>query len=190
MRLQRADRLTSPPVVGQVYLVPAILWAYRHMRRKLWWPVIGPLHDDADCFAFAAKHYHLDPRFFTRTHWAPMSTRRGLGDEGKMVDALSGVLNHVSMPDGPPKPQLRRIRCTRDTIAYPPYAAGAIQVRCINNRFAGTQCNRGKRGWVCPHRKVALGSVAPIDGVITCFLHGLRIDAETGVCLGPAGGGR
>jgi hypothetical protein len=55
----------------------------------------------------------------------------------------------------------------------------------MNTAFAGTQCRKGKRGFVCPHKLFPLGSVEPVAGVITCPLHGMRIDAATGVCLGP-----
>ncbi|MBX9847503.1 MAG: Rieske 2Fe-2S domain-containing protein [Xanthobacteraceae bacterium] len=49
--------------------------------------------------------------------------------------------------------------------------------------FAGTQCARGKGGFICQHRNAVLGSIEPRDGVITCPLHGLRIGAQTGVVL-------
>ena len=56
----------------------------------------------------------------------------------------------------------------------------------LNESFAGQQCRKGKRGFVCPHKLFPLGSVQVVDGVITCPLHGLRIDAQSGRCLGTA----
>lgn len=86
-------------------------------------------------------------------------------------------------PDGPFKPRLRRMKCT---LVELPYGFGnAIQIQKLNSHFSGHQCRKGKRGFVCPHKHLPLGSIAPIDGVITCPLHGLRVDAETGICLGP-----
>lgn len=53
----------------------------------------------------------------------------------------------------------------------------------IQRHYAGAKCAKGKGGWVCPHQKASLGSIMPIDGVITCPLHGLKIDAETGIVI-------
>lgn len=183
--LPRADRLSEPPVVGQHYLVPAIRWRWGQGAATsisdMWWPVIGPKHNDEAFFNFHNQHYHLDPRFLSRTHWKQI----GPDARGKMMGAISRPLNSTQMPDGPPAPMLHKMRCTLDAVPYPEYAAGSQQVCAFNEHFAGTQCAKGKRGWVCPHRLVPLGSIKPVDGVITCFLHGLRLDAETGVCLGP-----
>ena len=180
MIMQRVDRLKEPPVKGRFYLVPAILWSWHGSRRHLWWPVIGNKHRDPEFFNFNHLHYHVDPRFLNRKHLAQLFHRR---DVGKLGDVLSMPLNSVFLPDGPGKPQLRRMRCAGAEILYP--FADRVPVIGLNKHHAGQQCARGKRGWVCPHKHVALGNVAPIDGVITCPLHGLRIDAETGKCLGP-----
>jgi hypothetical protein len=73
------------------------------------------------------------------------------------------------------------MKCTKSHVEYP--FGEAEQVIKINKHWAGQQCDRSKFGWICPHRNVQLGSMAPIDGVITCPLHGMRINAETGVVL-------
>jgi hypothetical protein len=189
MALQRADLLTEPPIVGRMYLVPAIPWAWNASalvsdphRSDMWWPVIGPKHTDLEFFNFRNPHYHVDPRFLSKRHWRRLWDRP---DGGKLLDVLGRPLSWSSLPDGPREPELRQMRCTRDVIEYPVRAATSQGVCELNNKYAGHQCVKGKRGWVCPHRKVSLGSVKPIDGVVTCFLHGLRIDVETGVCLGP-----
>jgi nitrite reductase/ring-hydroxylating ferredoxin subunit len=49
---------------------------------------------------------------------------------------------------------------------------------------AAMRCRRGKAGWICPHKGIALGSVPAVDGVITCPGHGLRICAASGEVLG------
>ena len=40
-----------------------------------------------------------------------------------------------------------------------------------------------ERGWICPHQATPLGSIEPVDGIIICPLHGLRIDAQTGIVV-------
>ncbi len=91
-------------------------------------------------------------------------------------------LNHVGLKSGPPKPTLRRMRCT---MAHSTWGhEDSKLVVDLNRSFAGTRCAKGKRGWVCPHKQFPLGPVAAIGGVVTCPLHGLRVDAETGRCIG------
>jgi Rieske 2Fe-2S protein len=66
----------------------------------------------------------------------------------------------------------------------PPGFRDTSPVHTLRKLFAGHQCAAGKGGWICPHRKASLGSIQPVDGIITCPLHGLRIDAATGKMLG------
>lgn len=198
MTLQRADRLKEPPIVGRWYLVPAILWnrnppwgtsglpeseilhSIQKTKGAKWWPVWGIKHNDAEHFQFHALHYHVDPRFLTKRHIGEV---RG-GVYGTALKALqASPLNHTGLQSGPPKPQLRRMRCS---MAHAEWGhPDAKPVTELNATFAGTQCGRGKRGLVCPHRHFPLGSIEAIDGVVTCPLHGMRIDAATGKCLGP-----
>ena len=195
MTLQRADRLKEPPVVGEFYLVPAIRWvwgvlpwsereigvieAMQSSRSAMWWPVWGSKHDDVEFFGFAQKHHHVDPRFFNRRHWA----RFGFAGRTKLADAQVKPLNHIELPEGPPKPVLRKMRCTSSHSQWE--HDDAIPVVKLNEHYSGQRCARGKRGFVCPHKLFPLGSVQAIDGVVTCPLHGLRIDAAPGKCIGP-----
>lgn len=164
MALQRVDRLKEPPVVGQAYLVPTVFGQWHHLLRD--WPVLGLKHDDIEHLNFRPIHYHLDTRFLRVSNnligHAPYEPLHSRGD----------------VPLGPIK--LARRTCIREPIAFngPP----EFQVR-FQGAFAGTQCGKGKRGWVCPHKHFPLGSIKAVDGVLQCPLHGLRINAETGKCL-------
>lgn len=164
MTLQRVDRLKEPPVIGQFYLVPTI-WG-RWYDTYAAWPVIGNRHEDAEFFGFSAEHFHIDYRF-ARVHksWLRL--------------VMSAPL-HDSFNVPTQKPTLRRRKCLR----YQHVFDGPAKIMSpFRSSFAGQQCAKGKRGWVCPHRHIALGSTPAIDGIITCPLHGLRIEAETGkVC--------
>lgn len=198
-KLQRSDRLKEPPVVGNWYLVPAILWQFRmpwdadsssdeEIITKLqkakgakWWPVWGSKHNDVEFFNFETLHYHIDPRFLTKRHRAEAS---GYGDRTTLQTIQAQPLNHAKLKSGPPKPQLRRMRCS---MAHSEWGyADRVTVANLNTAFAGKQCAMGKRGFVCPHKLFPLGSIEAVDGVITCPLHGLRIDAKTGSCIGAA----
>jgi hypothetical protein len=197
MTLQRADRLKELPVVGQWYLVPAILWkrgshvsfaggSEEAVLRELqlpgakWWPVWGSKHRDVEHFGFDNLHYHIDPRFLTKRHWSEF--RNSFFSRSPLQQVQAMPLNHVDLKSGPPKPQLRRMRCT---MAHSEWGhADAKTVVKFNEAYDGQQCAKGKRGFICPHKLFPLGSVQAVDGVITCPLHGLRIDASTGQCLG------
>lgn len=166
MSVPRIDRLTTPPIVGRFYLVPTVRTAW--CGKLADWPVIGPKHDDREFFAFSEPHYHLDARFLRPGH---PGIHKTLNYPVHWPRGLDGVM---------PKPVWRRRKCQRTTNDFNPHHA-TITAMCV--AFAGRQCALGPGGWICPHRKAALGSVVPVDGIIICPLHGLKIDAATGVCL-------
>lgn len=164
MILQRVDRLKEPPVVGLAYLVPTVFGQWHHLLRD--WPVIGLKHDDIEHLNFAEVHYHLDTRFLRVQEsllWNAPTTPLHDRDQVKI---------------GPIK--FKRLTCIREPVAF--RAPSDFKVK-FQTAFAEQQCGKGKRGWVCPHKHFPLGTIAPIDGVVTCPLHGLRIDAATGKCL-------
>lgn len=162
MSLERVDRLTSPPVIGQFYLVPTIRYEWFNKVRP--WPVMGAIHNDADRFPLPDEHYHLDPRFIPAwgLYRRPFATP---------------LIQHYER--GPmPSIEFRAVRCRRAMPVYPHHDQKIIIG--IQRDYAEQQCASGKGGWICPHRKFSLGSIEPIDGVITCPLHGMKIDAATG----------
>jgi hypothetical protein len=177
--LERVDRVTTPLVVGRSYLVPTVrgMWLY-NIRN---WPIIGPRHTDADFFDFAEPHYHVDGRFLKNPNglsWRDHETfRMPLHEIITYVDS-----EPFTFSLGPII--FRRRRCYRNYQGYP--FGRSIPVAAIRKHYAGHQCPKNKDGaWICPHRKASLGSILPVDGVITCPLHGLRINAKTGVVMPP-----
>jgi hypothetical protein len=164
VKLQRVDRLKEPPVIGQTYLVPTVFGQWHHLLRD--WPVIGLKHDDIEHLNFDRVHYHLDTRFLRVSeellYGAPYRPLHARGD----------------VPLGPVK--LARRKMIRAPLSFDGPAEFTVK---FDAAFAGQQCGKGKRGWVCPHKHFPLGSIESIDGVLKCPLHGLRIDAATGRCL-------
>lgn len=166
-------------------MVPAIFFRWRNNdgnplegKGCEWWPVWGPKHNDVEHFNFEKLHYHVDPRFLTKRLWRHFGVFRD-----PIADVQATPLNNSFLDNGPPKPVLRRMRCR---LAHSEWQfTDPISVVGLNDQWKGKQCPKGKRGFVCPHKLFPLGSVVPQDGVITCPLHGLRIHAATGVCLGP-----
>lgn len=179
--MERVDRLTEPPVVGEFYLVPTVRSPWAGVTKD--WPVMGARHDDAEHLNFPHLHYHVDIRFLSdRTigssfygsaHKGASSPLCYRGDNDKFIDH--------------PAPIFKRRKCLRGSHEYPlERAADSEAFRTMWAAYAGAICKQGKAGFICPHRHFPLGSIAAIDGVITCPLHGLRIDAETGIVLANA----
>ncbi|MDR3513762.1 MAG: hypothetical protein P4L73_19165 [Caulobacteraceae bacterium] len=198
--IQRIADLSEPPIAGRMYLVPTVAhpWGWYAERP---WPVFLPLHEDTRFFAFVEPHYHIDPRFIDRRSWeriagshADEARRRDLSasDSPWLAVQAKPLARHRRGPgDKPLAPVVwRRRRCQR---VYVPYVVEHLRVRegmgvqGIRDHFAGAQAPRNRAGWVCPHQSAALGSIEPDDdGVITCPLHGLRVRAADGLCLGRA----
>jgi hypothetical protein len=182
--IARVDELTGPVEVGKIYLVPTVTAIWNNSLQA--WPVIGPQHSDKQCLDFDIQHYHLDPRFLAK---------RSEDDELYWRHAMASPMQtHAGLnPDGLPAPVWRRRTCRR---GGNPFNAKLIDLaltrlsgpwKCHFDMWTGKQARHDGRGWVCPHRSVPLADHAPIDGVITCPLHLLRIDAATGMVLPPSG---
>lgn len=153
------------------------------------WPVVGPLHDDMQFFQFPWNHYHIDGRFLTRrqqqraANYGYTKIKNSYEKLARACLAYPMQTNDSINRGGFGKPVLMEKKCSIPSL---PYWSGATESKAwlaMVDAFAGHICKRGKRGFVCPHQNVALGAVAAIDGVITCPLHGLRIDAESGRVL-------
>jgi nitrite reductase/ring-hydroxylating ferredoxin subunit len=175
MALKRIDRMSEPPIVGQFYLVPIVHAKYFGHAND--WPVLGPRHEDSDFFSFKIQHYHVDFRF------VPCSNRVAAERHPYVLhgSAEGRHAGPVDIPSGPPV--LRRRKCVRSRLQFR-IPAGNVKTDPLDHlraHFAGQECPRSKGGgWICPHRAAPLGSIEPVDGIITCPLHGLRIDAATG----------
>lgn len=180
MSLDRVTHVNGPLVKGKFYLVPTILarWLGQAPRP---WPVIGTLHTDPKFFEFHEPHYHVDVRFVSQK-WHTAAARTPITRRYSQI--------YVPGPNSPllPGPVFKRRKCIHPRVLYrildsnnEPFVPD--QIRALRTAFAGQQCERGHGGWICPHRKASVGSISPIDGIITCPLHGLRIDAATGKVL-------
>lgn len=180
MSSPRVDQQSGPLKVGSFYLVPTVFaqwgapglsWRSKNVLRA--WPVIGPLHSDKEFFNFETDHYHVDARFL------PLKDPRVYSTLPYPIHARKPPF----APDGAtlPKPVWARRKCIRAGV--PDFAPSSIEIDAMRTHYAGRACKRGKAGFICPHRNAPLGSSVPLNGIITCPLHGLRIDAATGVVL-------
>jgi hypothetical protein len=162
--LPRARRLDGPPEPGHDYVVPTVTGLVGPQRSH--WPVIGHRHTDRDPGEVQMRrpHWHIDWRF--------------VPDHMLTSDWYVATVMAWHAP-GPPV--LRRKRCWRATNGSATLLAAIAEPTQL--RMAGRRCRHDGRGWVCPHRHAPLATIPAVDGVVTCPLHGLRVDAATGVVM-------
>ena len=187
MALPEITTMAGPPEVGKFYMVPAIYMQRYFRGPELWWPVMGPLHTDADFFNFRAPHYHVDPRFLNARHLRYTSTAILSDDpiEVQLATPVSkryGVNSTSEAP--PPPPVLRRMKCQRLGVSYP--YGDTKQVTALNTHHRGDHVRTNAEGhMICPHRGARIDQLPPGEnGVVVCPLHGLRINVRTGKCGG------
>jgi hypothetical protein len=172
--INQIDHLTTTPVIGRRYLVPMVheLW----YGRTMWWPIIGPRHNDTEYLNFTIVHYHIDARFLNEAQWRFASHETPLR-ERKLAAAP------ICNPTGaPPQYRLRLCRRLVTGFALPTMADRTGYFPALEAAYRTSRLRHGPHGWVCPHKGAALGScpVAP-DGTIICPLHGLRWHADSGL---------
>ena len=169
---------SEPLLAGRYYDVPCIHFTWH--RRLDWWPVLGPRHKDKAFLGFDHWHYHIDGRFLSAAQRRYVLGRSGEGDIAWIIENYP--LNRRTEEPPPETPTLKRRKCWSPDIGHYRHHAEP-NIHKIAEHFAGRQCQRSTHGWSCPHQATPLGSIQPNGGVITCPLHGLRIDAATGVVL-------
>ena len=181
-KLQRVTQLKSPVVQGEYYLVPTVRYEYCGKVRD--WPVFLPRHADVEFFNFADHHYHVDPRFLSKRDFDGVSSPRRDGFAQCQASPLAIRTWKSGESEPVPHPPViwKRRRCARPVV---PYRYGdQKEVVALCAAYAGQQCADSGGGWICPHQHFAMGSVSVDEsGVQTCPLHGLKIDAASGVVL-------
>lgn len=163
--------------IGKIYLVPTV---YGPMGLRMdYWPVLGPMHEDKEVIGFPLSHYHYDFRFFNSDQWAyALRYTRG--------GALHGAVmcHNLNYPEAKPGPiTFRRRKCQRK---YPEFPFGKAERGWLPELREKYQASIMK-DLTCPHKGASLRGL-PIDeaGCITCPLHGLKWNVESGklVALG------
>lgn len=167
--MQRVDKMTSPPIVGDFYLVPCLQVLNQWTGMHYWHPVLLPNHEDAK-YGAPQWHYHGDGRFLDQYKHLPAGFRtQTLTDEFLVL--MGGV---VSRP-GEDVVEYQEMECLRDI----PIIHANLFGEDFKSDFRGSKikCN------TCPHRRAYLGNIPVIDGKIHCPMHGLPFDATTRKCL-------
>lgn len=185
--MQRADELDKPPVVGRYYLVPCLRPLEGNFPLAgVWIPVHGSIHADPEISA-RGRHCHVDIRFVSKR------LRRRIDPFGEGDDRIfsipvwfewwqrsvffagDGIQFERLKVEGP---IYRQMQCRRQMPAIKAFGPNpntmTVTLRGIH------RCGVNPKRPVCPHRGYDLRTIAAINGVVTCPLHGLAFDVETG----------
>ena len=154
--------------VGKFYMVPCVHGNLFWLDKVAWWPVMGPFHEDREYIGFADRHYHLDMRFLQTRAYRQLSA----DDRGREFAIVLHEHHSYSLSE----PVLRRMKCKRRMPDYPHWRVPWL--RQLERAYADTPLKPGR---VCPHKGANLSTMTPDkSGCVTCPLHGLRWNAETG----------
>lgn len=178
MSAERLSDLREPPVAGRFYMVPAV--QFNWLGKFALWPVLGPLHTDADILNFPSPHYHVDARFVSKSLARRVSSHGG--DAAALAQRFPLAQRRYDSAEVPRgRPALHRMKCQTSEFPYHFHAQPVISTL----RTAYGDLSPSKRAEpirladgriLCPHRKVDLSAFKPDDeGVVTCPLHGLRV---------------
>lgn len=167
----RVEDLTSPPVIGETYLVPCI-WgsALTHPRPSSfeWIPITGPRHSDSDYIGFNPMHFHFDHQFLSErfrkelVHWMNPEPLTYVAEH---YDKAVGIVHWPLV-------------CVRHVKSYPRLSFSSALEHGYRNK--AVTCGK------CPHRGLPLSSLPrePGTDIVTCPGHGLRWDLNTGDMVG------
>jgi hypothetical protein len=181
--VQLLSELREPPVVGRFYVVP-VIEGFPWGNKVADWPVLGPMHEDAEFFKFPRLHYHIDIRFIGMRlfRWAvrqlPRTRASGDLEYDLALTASAMPLNRTDkeLPSG--RPTLQRRRCIRSSYTSPMGDQLPDAVLAMQKRYgvpAPAICKRDGRK-LCPHRKVDLSQFpADENGIVVCPIHGLPV---------------
>ncbi|MBO0947338.1 Rieske (2Fe-2S) protein [Fibrella forsythiae] len=174
MNIANQDTPTAaqqPYVVGKSYTVLVAVLASKWNGLR-YVPIIGPKHADDKILNFPHEHYHIDWRFVSPAAYADATFCRSAGAEFGQVLHTEGEVNEVQAI------QKRRMYCFRDFGTFP------VHIPPWYDRLqqAYQKTTLGPKR-LCPHQGADLSSVAPVDGAITCPLHGLKWCSHTGKLL-------
>ena len=162
--------------IGRYYLVPVVRGNW--LGREGDWPVLGPLHDDTEYIGFDIKHFHVDARFLSDKIW------QATDDKIKFIHSVFNRPLHAGLGDGEDSTLeplgLRRLLCRRAWPRYPREKAKWLPA--LPAAYADHSIFPAM---VCPHRGASLNGLRVSGGCVTCPLHGLRWNVETGKVVHP-----
>ena len=171
--IKTVDNIKRPLLKGEVFLVPCIVKKHNDnsigfkLNKIYVTPVINLPHSDKEN-GQNEIHYHADFRFIKHDNNGDFPTPQNTHSKYifceniRPKDKIDGVIQYFALPVI--NEDFKAITGVENI------AKSKLKHKCIH---------KGK----CPHRGYDLSQVNPIDGVITCPLHGLKFSAKTSMVL-------
>ena len=175
--------------LGKFYFVRCLRATWSRDNKPEWTPVIGPPHDDLEHIGFKQQHLHVDFRFLgkkARRHAKehqhgdreinlvfvlpisivmPIGSREGFGLDDKRLQEF------------PEESYMKTIKLKFKT-ECPEYNFKPPWLRSMETAHRNARLSPNM---ICPHRGADLSGMKPDEnGLLTCPLHGLRWDTQTG----------
>lgn len=155
--IEHIKNIKRPVKVGERFLVPCFVREDEDTTYIT--PVIDHPHSDKEN-GQPLVHYHADYRFVKHNAGVVENRHKKyyFVDDIRLVEGINGKIEDFILPV-----------INEQFAAITPVeliAKSKIKHKCIH---------KGK----CPHRGYDLSQVTPVNGVITCPLHGLQFDAIT-----------
>jgi len=136
------------------------------------YPLIDHPHNDVEN-GQREQHYHGDERFNIPQPHLPKDWKMWCGPARIPVKKSGGIVNNIGAYD---KVWLERVELYMSDELSP----GATDLNLITNSKLKHKCiHKGK----CPHRGYDLSNEPIKNGVITCPLHSLQFDGNSGILL-------
>lgn len=158
-------------IVGQFYKVPCVRVERWHQFEG-WFPVIGPMHEDAEIIRFSPEHFHIDWRFVSERIWKEFGNRSYPGHHFAWPIQCPDGWGRKVILEGP---ALKRLKCKRDPGRFP--TEKATWMDRLHKAMACTKLTNG----VCPHRGIPVDAMHREGDILTCPGHGMRWNAITGL---------
>lgn len=163
------EDVKGEPVVGRFYRVRCV------MNSGIWFPVLGPWHDDKEIIGFEQEHFHFDMRFATKRNLQHWRTHRShvLDDEEFCQRSMARVV--VLFTDE----AVMVRKCLRAQHDFP------MRTLDGNSNYMQAKLEQGYAGKrmtcaTCPHRGFRLDQLPQKNGVVVCPGHGLAWNMQTG----------
>ncbi len=186
--MENIEHLTSPPVVGETYIVPCVfgrIYPFNYTNQNTprhTWPVLRPSHEDSkytiqtrtvwdgevdseeeycEYDPSTPHHFHVDPRFSPAEWYTDYEVRN------ESWHTFVGPMADI---------EWREMVCLRE-MSIQRLFTGFHKSFVVDHTGKKSKCMR------CPHKGVNLASMPVVDGVVTCPAHGLRFDKKTMTCI-------
>jgi len=128
-------------------------------------PIIPHLHSDKESGQLK-KHYHVDDRFITN-HYNKYFDNKAIYILTNNKDVkMQAVKNELRIYPKNGKIERHILRCVL------PFVSGITPVEVLKNHKLKKCMHNGK----CPHKGYDLSNIEAVNGVVTCPLHGLKIN--------------